>query len=160
MDARGDNPARAWLAAAREPEIAASLEAVYAVITDQITARGPACWGSGRCCNFKAAGHRLYTTGLEAAYTLSRLPAGAALTREGLDAAIVRGDCPFLVLNLCGVHPVKPGACRVYFCDRSARAWQEQLAERAHGMVRAVHERHAVAYRYDEWRALLGEFLA
>lgn len=159
MNPPGDNPARAWLAAARDPAITANLEAVYAMIADQIEARNPACWGSGRCCNFESAGHRLYTTGLEAAYTLSRLPAGLALTQSALDEAIARGDCPFLSVNLCGVHTVKPAACRVYFCDRAARTWQEELAERAHEMIRAVHDRHAVAYRYDEWRALLGEFL-
>ncbi len=159
MESPSENPARRWLAAARGPEVAASLEAVYEMITDQIAARDPACWGSGRCCNFKAAGHRLYTTGLEAAYTLTRLPSGRDLTSEGLEAAISRGDCPFLALNLCGVHAVKPAACRVYFCDRSAKLWQEELAERAHAMIRALHERHALAYRYDEWRTLLGEFL-
>ena len=150
--------ARAWLDAARRPEIAAELEGVYAIIADQIEARGPACWASGRCCNFGSAGHLLYTTGLEAASTLvglSRVGA-SALTPAAVEAAVVRGDCPFLKQNACGVHAIKPMGCRVYFCDRGATDWQEALTERSMREIRLIHERHHVEYRYTEWRALLG----
>ena len=59
-----------WLAAARDPAVRGELDAVYLDISEQIEARGPACWASGRCCNFEKAGHLLYVTGLEAAYTV------------------------------------------------------------------------------------------
>ena len=52
------------------PDIAHALERIYASVAQEITARAPACWASGRCCNFAKAGHRLYVTGLEAAYAL------------------------------------------------------------------------------------------
>ncbi|GJQ28896.1 MAG: hypothetical protein HBSAPP03_07800 [Phycisphaerae bacterium] len=152
-----DNPAPGWLLAARRPEIAADLEAVFTLVADQIEARDPSCWASGRCCAFGSAGHRLYVTGLEAAYTVARLE--SPLRRDALDLAVARDDCPFLSANLCGVHTIKPVACRVYFCDRSAQAWQRDLAERAHALVRAVHDRHGVPYRYAEWRTQLALFL-
>ncbi|CAN5801517.1 hypothetical protein BH11PLA1_BH11PLA1_13670 [soil metagenome] len=154
--------AAAWLAAARTPAVAEALEAIYALIADAIEARGPACWASGRCCNFEAHGHRLYVTGLEAAYTVARLAPGApanGLSRATLGEALARGGCPFQSVNLCGVHGIKPLGCRVYFCDRSAQQWQQDLSERTLGMVRALHERAGIAYRYGEWRGMLARFV-
>ena len=149
---------RGWLIAAARPEIAAELEGVYAMIADQVEARGPACWASGRCCNFKSTGHLLYTTGLEAAATMVGLARVGVSVPSAADvaSAVVRGDCPFLTMNACGVHTIKPMGCRVYFCDRGAEEWQEQLSERSLRAIRQIHERHGVEYRYTEWRALLG----
>lgn len=165
-----------WLSAARRPDVAPALEAIFAEAAGAIAARGPACWASGRCCNFDAAGHRLYTTGLEAAYTVVRAPGvslpvqppaqqdegrwrGGSLSLAQIGSARARGGCPFQAGNLCGVHPIKPVACRVYFCDRTAQAWQHDLAERLHERVRHLHERFQIDYRYAEWRELL-EILA
>ncbi|MGH7242186.1 MAG: hypothetical protein ACREJD_02075 [Phycisphaerales bacterium] len=152
-----DPQSTSWLAAARLPRIAGELEAVYAMIGDQIEARGPACWASGRCCNFKEAGHRLYTTGLEAAYCVARLE--NPLTSEALDAAVARGGCAFQVANICGVHAIKPSGCRVYFCDRAAQTWQNDLSERAVEQIRRIHDREGIEYRYGEWGSLLRMFV-
>jgi len=169
------------LRAARRPEVVAGLEAVFAHAAAAIEARGPACWASGRCCNFESAGHRLYTTGLEAAYTVVRLDArrsaahsamahqstlpspfgwpGGALTLPQIGEARDRGGCPFQQSNLCGVHEIKPVACRVYFCDRSAQTWQHDLSEHLHEQVRLLQASHGIEYLYAEWRTLL-EMLA
>lgn len=169
---------RSWLAAAADPTIRAALESIFAAAHAAITARGPACWASGRCCNFAAAGHRLYTTGLEAAYALSPppppqtatspdpralpvlAPAPPTLTHDSLAAARHRGNCPFQAANLCGIHPLKPLACRLYFCDRASEPWQHALSERLLADVRALHDQHAIEYRYAEWRDHLELFLA
>lgn len=148
-----------WLAAARDPTVVSLLESIYADTAAEIAARSPACWASGRCCNFDAAGHRLYVTGLEAAYALSRLASPALLTPEKLAAAQERGGCPFQTGNLCGVHAIKPLGCRVYFCDRSAEAWQQDLSERMLTRIRALHDLHGIEYRYGEWREMLGQFV-
>lgn len=148
--------ARSWLAAARDPRIAQSLESVYAMIADEITKRAPACWASGRCCNFKQSGHLLYVTGLEAAYAVARLTASSPrLSPHSLEVAVESGGCPFQVGNLCGIHTIKPLGCRVYFCDRSAQEWQQALTERAMADIRALHDRENIDYRYAEWRSLL-----
>jgi Fe-S-cluster containining protein len=142
-----------WRRAARDGAVSAELEAIYAMLADQIAARGPACWASGRCCNFDAAGHRLYVTGLEAAYAMTRPE--STLTEAEIEAARAGGGCPFQRENLCGIHAIKPMGCRVYFCDASAQQWQHDLSERMLGMIRGLHERHGIEYVYAEWRGLL-----
>lgn len=158
--------AQSWLDASRRDDVALALESVYADAAGAIAARGPSCWASGRCCNFKAAGHLLYVTGLEAAYTLVRLPPPAVVPPQPepvklalpLQQARDRGGCPFQSANLCGVHAIKPLGCRVYFCDRSAQEWQNLLSERLLADVRAIHDRFGIEYRYGEWLNMLGQF--
>jgi len=158
MGSSPQSPALAWLTAARDPAIIAQLDAIYTMIAEQIEARGPACWASGRCCNFTKTGHLLYVTGLEAAYTIARLPSPP--TAATITAARARGDCPFQSLNLCGIHPLRPMGCRVYFCDRSAQSWQNDLSEAALHHIRALHDQHHLEYRYGEWRTMLELFTA
>ncbi len=180
MEPRDD--ALRWMDAARDPAVVAALQSIFADTSAAIAARGPACWASGRCCNFEAAGHRLYVTGLEAAYTVVRAreigpgidggPGETGTRGEGaptaqsrgrwhevslpqIAAARARGGCPFQQANLCGVHLIKPVACRVYFCDKSAQDWQNDLAEQMHERVRGLHTSHGVPYLYAEWRGLL-----
>ncbi len=152
--------APAWLAAAADPAVDAELLAIHGLIRDQIEARGPACWASGRCCRFGTAGHRLYVTGLEAAHLVSHLVShlGRAPTLAEVDAARRRDDCPYLVANACSVHAFKPTGCRIYFCDTSAQDWQHDLSERVLTMLRSLHERRAIEYRYGEWRTMLAAF--
>lgn len=138
----------------------ARLEAVYADVAAEIEARGPACWASGRCCNFTAAGHRLYVTGLETLYTLSRLDPASRPSPQQLEAARARGGCPFQSGNLCSVHEIKPLGCRVYFCDRAAQAWQQDLTERMLARIRAIHDEFGLDYRYGEWLGMLEAALA
>ena len=162
MSSDPDHLAEHWRAAARDPVIVAKLDALFAQCAAEIAARGPACWASGRCCNFRGAGHRLYVTAVEAALTIERvkaMPAAPVLTRESLAAAQAAGVCPFLDGHLCGVHAARPLGCRVYFCDKSAQAWQNDLYERLLAGVRAIHEEHGVEYRYAEWTSLLETLL-
>jgi Fe-S-cluster containining protein len=147
--------AESWLTAASAPSIASGLESVYLEVASAIAARAPVCWSSGRCCNFEATGHRLYVTGLEAAYTLTRLPAEIRISTQSVAEARARGGCPFQSANLCTVHAIKPLGCRIYFCDRSAELWQQELSERMLQQIRELHDRHRLDYRYAEWRSLL-----
>jgi Fe-S-cluster containining protein len=148
----------AWLDAARDEPIASALESIYDTVRTEIEARAPVCWASGRCCNFEQTGHRLYVTGLEAAYTMTRLNEKQAITRDDVDEARSRGGCPFQELNLCSVHTIKPLGCRTYFCDRTATEWQQTLTERSLDGIKSIHERFGVPYRYAEWRAMLELF--
>ncbi len=141
-----------WFRALRDPAVVTDLESIFEYIAAAVESRGPACWASGRCCSFDRAGHRLYVTGLEAAYTVDRAP---ALDSDRLAAARAAGGCPFQAANLCTVHEIKPIGCRVYFCDRAAQQWQQDLSERLQREVRALHDRHAIDYRYGEWRDML-----
>jgi Fe-S-cluster containining protein len=148
--------AAAWLRGVRDPAVVAELEAIYQYVADATEARRPVCRASGRCCKFEEWGHRLYVTGLEAAYTVSRLSGAApALYAESLAAAQARGGCPFQVERLCEAHAIRPLGCRIYFCDSAAQAWQEDLYERMQQQLRALHERAHIEYRYGEWRQML-----
>ena len=146
-----------WLAAVSDERVVLELDAIYSYIGAAIESRGPACWASGRCCNFQKTGHLLYVTGLEAAYTVTRLK--DPLTAPALDAARTAGGCPFQAANLCGVHEIRPVGCRVYFCDRSAQEWQQELSESMQTRLKSLHERHAIPYRYGEWRSMLAMFV-
>ncbi|MFO0830677.1 MAG: hypothetical protein U0637_02425 [Phycisphaerales bacterium] len=154
--------AHTWLNAAALPPAATALEAIYAQAAAEIAARAPACWASGRCCNFEKAGHRLYATGLETAYLLTHTPPSAhpqagttALPQLAAPPPSPAPSCPFLQGNLCSVHTTKPLACRTYFCDRSAGPWQNDLTERALHSIRSLHDTHAIPYRYAEWGWML-----
>jgi Fe-S-cluster containining protein len=182
MRADDHHRVREWRAAIGRPEVSAGLEAIYASVGEAVAARGPACWASGRCCNFERSGHLLYATGLETAYTLARaamprahplhVGPGAAIAGgsgdEGAEAGKGKGEggrgegggCPFQARNLCGVHGVRPLGCRVYFCDRSAQDWQRDLYERAMADLRALHDRCGISYLYGEWRSMLRLFAA
>ncbi|MFT3687094.1 MAG: hypothetical protein QM783_19585 [Phycisphaerales bacterium] len=152
MSAGAAELVRGWVRAAREASVAAELSDVYAQVSAEVERRGPVCWASGRCCNFKKTGHLLYVTGLEAAFTLVRRGSpGLALVAE----SVTTGGCPFQVMNLCGAHADKPLGCRVYFCDRTAQEWQNELYERMLGLLRGVHSRYGVEYRYGEWRMMM-----
>jgi Fe-S-cluster containining protein len=175
--------ASSWLDAARDPTIRAELEAVYERVASATRERRPLCTASGRCCHFEKHGHRLYVTGLEAAYTIASLQVDGARgvlhdpsTREAgdvraaptsprvlslpqVDAARERGDCPFLVDNLCSVQGIKPLGCRVYYCDPTAQQWQMELSEECLSEIRAIHDRHGIEYRYGEWRGMLANMV-
>ncbi|MBL8765333.1 MAG: hypothetical protein JNM07_13800 [Phycisphaerae bacterium] len=147
-----------WTRAVRDPRLAAEIDAVYARAASAIERRGPACWASGRCCRFRDAGHRLYVTGLEAALTLVRLDRSPLAPAE-LESAIARGTCVFVSGNLCSVHTIKPLGCRLYFCDRSAAAWQREVHEQLLSDIRDIHDRHQQPYRYGEWGDMLRRFI-
>lgn len=150
-----------WLEAAARPSVRAALDAIHQLIADQIESRGPACWASGRCCNFEAFGHRLYTTGLETAACVLALPSqGRSVTMPAIDDAVARGGCPFQDSNLCSIQTIKPAACRIFFCDRAAEQWQIDLTERVMQQIRGLHDREKIEYRYAEWRGLLRAFVA
>lgn len=169
MPIADDQLAGHWLDAMSRSNVAAAVESVYADAAAAIADRGPACWASGRCCNFEQHGHRLYVTGLEAAWCVAKLPEIAGTRKENfaeptlrllvLEQARERGGCPFQIGNLCGAHAIKPLGCRVYFCDRSAQEWQMRLSERLIGRVRRIHEEFGIEYRYGEWRAMLARFV-
>lgn len=149
--------AEAWIRFAGDPRVSDRLEAVYVMAREAIEARGPACWASGRCCNFEKTGHRLYCTGLEAAYTVVGLRSRGRVepTEVEIQEARRAGGCPLQVANLCGAHEIKPMGCRVYFCDRSVQDWQHELSERLMNEIRRVHDEFGIEYVYGEWRSLL-----
>jgi hypothetical protein len=149
------------------------VEAVGAILAEadaDIAARRPVCRASGRCCRFEEYGHRLYVTGVEMVFFAEReKPEARSQEPEENTAGVVslpqffsvespRG-CPYQVEGLCTAWEGRPLGCRLYFCDENAQSWQNEVYERYHAKLRAVHERFGVPYRYLEWRAALRELM-
>jgi Fe-S-cluster containining protein len=137
-----------------------------------IAARRPVCHSSGRCCHFDAWGHHLYVTTAELLHFLSvhirdafpeakiknqkskienRDPSSLSQLLASADPA----GCPFQSGTFCTARAARPLGCRVYFCDPAAESWQNEVYEKYHAQLGALHEQFGVPYRYLEWRAAL-----
>jgi len=156
----------AWRRAAGHPEVESHFRAERARIAEVVRAKRPICLASGACCRFEEYGHRMYLSGLEAAFVAARIDAARAARAANplriveVDDARARGDCPYLRGGLCGEHEERPLGCRIFFCDKGADGrgadWQSELYEETHRATIALHERLGVPYRYLEWREALG----
>ena len=130
-------------------DVVAAVGALYADVQAEVDRRRPVCSISGRCCRFEEYGHRLYVTTMELAAFVRGLS-----DRQPVQAWDGTG-CPFQLGKLCGVHPVRPFGCRMFFCDPTSTDWQNQAYERFHARLKLLHEQMDVPYRYVEWRAAL-----
>ncbi len=155
----------AWRTFAQHADVTAFFLTARERISEVVRSNRPICLASGACCKFEAYGHRMYVTGLEAAFVVARINAArAARARNPLRLFEVhdaqsRGDCPYLVAGLCGEHLERPLGCRIFFCDKQLDAggadWQSDLYESLHRETVELHERLAIPYRYIEWREAL-----
>lgn len=91
--------------AVQRDDVAHELAGLFERAKQAISQRGPACWASGRCCNFAKAGHRLYVTGLEAAWTVSRLPQAQAPAPHDSDSAGSTGSTTSIPLPVLRAEP-------------------------------------------------------
>jgi len=116
------------------------LLAAYAEVEALIAERAPRCEMSGRCCRFDEAAHQLWCTELELRHALDAAGGEVPAAPEGL--------CPWHIDGLCSLREGRPLGCRTYFCDPSWTEAGEQLHERLHGVITALHETHNVPYAY------------
>ena len=142
-----------WREAVKSEVVDATMRSLYAAIEAATLERRPRCDQSGRCCHFDRFGHRLYSTGLEVASFLRKL--NRPVSAHELARSEREGVCPFLVDGLCSVHDMRPMGCRIYFCDPTASDWQNDLYERSHHRIAALHEEQDIPYRYGEWGQML-----
>ena len=152
--------------------VAAAVRAILLEAEAEITARGEpggaVCKSSGRCCKFESWGHRLYVTGAEAIYFEEVMRERATPTAGSAARPAERRvsltlffaqekveGCPYQVAGLCTARDARPLGCRVYFCDERAQGWLEEVYEKYHAKLKAVHETYGVPYEYLEWRQAL-----
>ena len=150
--------ARSWLDLTSREHVAGELEAILESLDSAVRAKGPVCWASGRCCQFEAFEHRLYSTGLEAARTWRMMRSAEPEPMSGGLPILqpLQSTCRYQVENRCTARSARPSGCRVFFCQRGTEAWQQDLYEQAMTSLRALHERTGAAYRFAEWRWMLG----
>jgi hypothetical protein len=149
--------------------LSAAVAHILANADADIAAHKPACRNSGRCCRFEEYGHRLYVTSAELlhfAHTHVAPPASCPLPApthaislpQFFSSDAPRG-CPYQIDNLCTAREARPLGCRVYFCDASAQSWQNELYEKYHSQLVALHDQFQLSYCYLEWRAALRELM-
>jgi Fe-S-cluster containining protein len=171
---RDDAEISAWRLHAEHPLVTAFFLRAREEIADTVRVLRPLCLASGACCRFEEYGHRMYLSGLEAAFVVRRIDASRAararnplrtlavetpLSINEVSAAQTRGDCPYLQAGHCDAHTERPLGCRIFFCDKGADGlgahWQSDLYERTHKETLVLHEALALPYRYLEWREAL-----
>ena len=156
MNDETDDSWQVWREASSLPVIDQAIVKLYDDLDVAVRARGPVCWASGRCCNFNAYGHLLYVTGLEIAWFLGKVD--ESKREDGWVSRLdVKAPCAFQVNSLCTTHATRPLGCRIYFCQRGTEEWQHEVYETFQKRLRALHDAHALPYRYMEWRAGLME---
>ena len=130
------------------PSLSADLRrAVAAIYRDadaEVSALGAACWARGDCCDFTRADHRLYASGLEAAYA-RETPAGPRNPEESL--------CPYWIDRRCTARERRPLGCRTYFCDPRYRVALEAIHENHLRRLRELSDNHAFPWSYAEFVA-------
>jgi len=142
----------------------ADVASLLAEADADIAARKPVCRASGRCCKFEQYGHRLYVTAAEKLYFAEKTPAAPSAQPPvvSLPQFFARDKiegCPYQIDGLCTAREARPLGCRLYFCDENAQHWQNEVYEKYHARLRALHEHHGLPYRYLEWRAALREIM-
>jgi Fe-S-cluster containining protein len=113
---------------------------------------GVVCWLRGQCCDFEAAGHRLYASRIEA----ERFAAGVDLT----DWDPATGLCPAWKDRRCTAREGRPSACRTYFCDPVYEDATGELSERYITRLKWLHDKHGRPWEYRDWIAHLADLKA
>ncbi|MFV1958099.1 MAG: YkgJ family cysteine cluster protein [Planctomycetota bacterium] len=135
---------------AADPSPDAALEAaledlgrLYAELDAELPRYQFTCAASGRCCDFDAFGHRLYATTLEMEHFHRHGP------RERPNAN--PRHCPAWGEDrLCRAREARMLGCRIYFCGPYPVAPPDDLYERCHARIRAIHDRYAIPFRYQD----------
>jgi hypothetical protein len=113
---------------------------LYRDVDRDVTAAGPVCIASGRCCRFKEYGHVLFVSNLEAEVLLADAPA--------YDQPASADFCPFQKENLCTAREPRPLGCRVYYCDPAYQETGNQITEKYLARLKALAHEAGVEWRY------------
>lgn len=134
------------------PEVRASLQAVYAAADAAVAAAGPRCDASGRCCRFREYGHTLFISQMEADYLLEQSPPSPGPYTDA--------GCPYQVENLCTARERRPLGCRLYFCDPGYQDTAPRLSERFIRELKKLCDRQGLPWRYAPLHVFLRDYAA
>jgi len=120
---------------------------LYREVDQAVSAAGPICLASGRCCRFKEYGHTLFLSNLEADVLLADAPP--------YQIPVTSDFCPFQKENLCTARDPRPLGCRIYYCDPQYQETGNWLSEQYLHRLKEMAEANGIEWRY----APLHEFL-
>jgi hypothetical protein len=131
------------------PELKRRVLEVYAEADRAVTAAGPRCDASGRCCRFKEYGHTLFLSRFEAELLIESAPP--------YTVPVSADACPFQVDNLCTAREARPLGCRIYFCDPAYQARQGEITEAALAALKRLAGEFGTGWRYAPLPDFLNE---
>jgi hypothetical protein len=117
-----------------------ALLAVYAAADAAVSAAGPRCDASGRCCRFAEYGHTLFISAFEAELLLEAAPP--------FEQPVSRDGCPFQVNGLCTARDTRPLGCRIYFCDPAYQERMIEITEDALTALKRLADEHGTGWYY------------
>jgi Fe-S-cluster containining protein len=126
-----------------ESEALEHVREVLAAAEADVDVLDPHCRACGQCCDFQAAGHRLYVSTAELALLVS---GDARQPDQPL-------RCPYQQGSACTARENRPLGCRVFFCDAALAASTQAVYERHHAELRQLHEAFGLPYFYVELTA-------
>lgn len=122
------------------PEMRRRMLELYKEVDREVSAAGPVCVASGRCCRFKEYGHVLYLSNLEADVLLADAPSHAGPVSPDF--------CPFQKENLCTARDPRPLGCRVYFCDPNYQVTSNRITERFLRRLKELANEYGIDWHY------------
>jgi Fe-S-cluster containining protein len=131
------------------PAVRDRLREIYAAADAAVTAAGPRCDASGRCCRFREYGHTLFLSLIEAEHLIENAPP--------FEPPIDDAGCPFQVNGLCTTREPRPLACRLYFCDPAYQTTAAELSERFIRELKSLCDDFGIPWRYAPLHVLLRE---
>jgi len=122
---------------------------LYAEVDAEVSAAGPKCESSGRCCRFKEWGHVLFVSAPEAEFLLESAPP--------YEKPVSPDGCPFQDGKLCTAREPRPLGCRIYFCDPAYPETGNAITERALAKLKQICSDENVDWRYAPLHVFLNE---
>lgn len=125
-----------------DPGPRSELRRLYEELDAEVAGRGPVCLVSGRCCRFREYDHRLFLTGVEAAFLLTEGPPPVRALDDG-------ATCPWQDRRgHCQARDARPSGCRIYFCDPNHQEAMPDLSESFLGRLKALTTTHGLVWDY------------
>lgn len=123
------------------------LRALYEALEREQAGLAADCRGCGDCCRFDRVDHVLYASRLERLYLALR---AANVNFSDADADLIaRGlRCPFQRDGQCLAREGRALGCRLYFCALDGRPGVDEMYERWHARLRALHDELGVEWDY------------
>lgn len=116
---------------------------LYKRLDEELASFQPGCEACGRCCDFPAAGHRLFASSMEVDYLLDNAaPPG--------DFDFDSGHCPFWKDMKCLAHEFRMLGCRTFHHDGRTRERANAVCEKYLAELKAMTSESGGKWQYGD----------